>query len=400
MPPPRFLLRSFSLSPVLLFLLLAAGCGQFHPKPSQEYVYVSGKGGFLRDRIAAVSNRVAEVSNGQRLLVLEHGRRFLKVKTEKNEIGWIPEPSVISQDVYQQFETLRSDHAHDPVIATAVLRDESYLHAKPGRQAERFYLLPESDKLQLLVRASVPKPVPPQAVPVAKPVKAGKGVTAGKPAVPEPPPPPPMEDYWLIRDSQGRVGWVRAHAMDVDVPEEIAGLAEGQRYIGAYLLRTVNDPESKFPNGQAPEYVTVFSPYKDGLPYDFDQVRVFTWNVKRHRYETAYRQRKLEGYLPVTVTQGTTNGQETPSFSLKLASGDAVTIDPQTGSAKAAQTETQTFRLEGVQVKRVEAPGKPADVAPAPPPDVAPVQAPPSKKTAKRAGKGKIHPLRKRHKQR
>jgi len=390
MPPPRFLLRSFGLLPAFFLLLFISSCGQFHPKPAQEYVYVSAKGGFLRDRIAAVSNRVAEVSNGQRLLVLERGRRFLKVKTDKGEIGWIAEPSVIDQDIYKQFDTLRSEHEHDPVIATAILRDDSYLHAKPGRQAEHFYLLPESDKLQLLVRASVPKPVPPQAVPVAKPLASGK--SAAQPVLP---PELPMEDYWLIRDIHGRVGWVRAHAMDVDVPEEIAGLAEGQRYIGAYRLRTVNDPESKFPNGQAPEYVTVFSPYKDGLPYDFDQVRVFTWNVKRHRYETAYRQRKLAGYLPVIVTPGNENGQQGPTFSLKLASGDAVAIDPQTGSAKAAQTETQTFRLEGVQVKRVEAPGNAAVVA-SKVQETASTQPPPLKKVVKE----KKRPQHKHHKRR
>ena len=39
---------------------------------------------------------------------------------------------------------------------------------------------------------------------------------------------------------------------------------------------------------------------KDGLPFDFNQFRVFTWNIRRHRYETAYRER-LEGMLPVTV---------------------------------------------------------------------------------------------------
>jgi hypothetical protein len=38
------------------------------------------------------------------------------------------------------------------------------------------------------------------------------------------------------------------------------------------------------------------------MPFDFNQIRVFTWNVKRHRYETAYRER-MEGVLPVTISQ-------------------------------------------------------------------------------------------------
>jgi len=359
--------------PVLLLLAMVGGCNRLRPKPAAEYVYVIAKETFLRDRVAAVSNRVANVTNGQRLEIVEKGRRFLKVKTEKGEIGWIEEHGVIDQDTYKQFADLAKEHANDPVISTATLRDDLYLHVKPGRKADRFYLLPENDKLQMLVRASVPKDTPPQAMP--KPVvKTDTAKSADKGTAETPPAPasPPLEDWWLVRDTQGRVGWMLSRRLDVDVPDTIAGYAEGQRIVGAYQLTTVNDPESKFPNGLAPEYVTVMSPYKDGLPYDFDQLRIFTWNARKHRYETAYRQRNLQGYLPVKVgTQTFDKIGTVPVFSIRTATDDTIAIDPATGAARPANLTTLTFRLEGVIVRKVE----PPSAAPAPPPTPQPATA-------------------------
>lgn len=334
---------------MLLGLLLLQGCGRFAPHETREYVYVWARGTYLRDRVAAVSNRVAEVVNGQRLQVVEHGRRFLKVKTDKGEIGWIEDHGVIGQQVYDKFTQMEKANANDPVVATAVLRDDYWLRDAPGRTSDRFYLLPENDKLQLLMRASVPKPEPPQAIPL--PVE--KPVNRAKNAGPPQPPLPNLEDYWLIRDSAGRVGWVRARTLDEDVPDAIAGLAEGQKIVGAYVLRRIYDPDANVPGDRVPEYLAVLAPWKDGLPYDFDQVRVFTWNLKKHRYETAYRERNLTGYLPVTVTEQTLNDQQEPTFSYRVASGDQIALNPQTGMVKPGETVTESFRLEGVIVRRI-----------------------------------------------
>ena len=51
-----------------------------------------------------------------------------------------------------------------------------------------------------------------------------------------------------------------------------------------------------------PQYLCLLSEPHDGLAYDFDQMRVFTWNIRKHRYETAYREHGLDGVLPVTIT--------------------------------------------------------------------------------------------------
>jgi len=67
------------------------------------------------------------------------------------------------------------------------------------------------------------------------------------------------------------------------LPEEIVQYSEGQRIVAAYTLDEVQDENKK-----VPEYLVLFTE-KEGLAYDFSQARVFTWNARKHRYETAYR---------------------------------------------------------------------------------------------------------------
>lgn len=348
-----------------------------HTPLSHEYVYVVAKQTFLRDRVAAVSNRTGAVENGQTLEVLEHGRRFLRVKTGKGEQGWIDEKATAPQSVFDEFEALKTQHKSDPSVASAVVRDEVYLHASPGRDTDRLFRLPEGDKLTLIRRATLPKAGPPQAkparattrVPAAKPAAATKtplGPSAPASADSLPPDAPAMEDWWLIRDQEGRTGWLLSRMMDVDAPDALTRYAEGQRIVGAYVLAKVNDPEIEGDIKDVPEYVTVLSPYQSGLPYDFDQIRVFIWNVHKHRYETAFRQHNIEGYLPVTTgTAPDPYGKQpsstapAPFFKVRVLPADAppVVPDPTTGAVVPSRTLEKTYRLEGNLVRRVLPPG-------------------------------------------
>jgi hypothetical protein len=177
-----------------------------------------------------------------------------------------------------------------------------------------------------------------------------------------------MEDWWLARDQQGRVGWLLARRLDVDVPDEIAGYSEGQKMVGAYVLSTVYDAESNLPNKQVPIYLAVLNEYKDGLPYDFNQIRVFTWNSKKHRYETAYRLRNLEGVFPVEVTREKIGqGDPVPVFTIHLLRADAgSTANDQNGAAGQPPVDTMRFALEGNLVRKIYPAGNPSGTASSP----------------------------------
>ncbi len=303
--------RFLPLIPILCLVLLSA-CHRNGGRVL-EIAYVSGVQAILRDRVAAVYEKTGVVKNGERVEVLDHDRRFVKVRTATGATGWVEQRYLVGQDVYDQIQKLTADNQKDPVQAQGTTRNDTNLHVEPGRDTEHLYQISAGEKLSLLKRGTAEKPGS-----VAPPVRSAKAAadktkaTADKtksepdknkeeknqPQQPEPViPVSVIEDWWLVRDSHDRVGWVLGRMIDLDVPLDVAQYAEGQRIVAFFVLNQVQDGDKK-----VAQYLTVLTEPKDGMPFDFNQIRVFTWNVKRHRYETAYRER-MEGVLPVTVAQ-------------------------------------------------------------------------------------------------
>jgi hypothetical protein len=135
--------------------------------------------------------------------------------------------------------------------------------------------------------------------------------------------------------------------IDLDVPLEVAQYAEGQRLIAFFVLSEVMDGDKK-----VPQYLVLLSEPKDGMPYDFDQIRVFTWNVRKHRYETAYRERNLHGILPVTASSEDFGKEGTlPTFTLHVKD-DSGTLSE------------RKYKMNTPIVRRVLAPGEQKAAAP------------------------------------
>jgi len=360
----NFILHRKGAAVVLCLLGMAtllSGCDKFSHRGQSEKVYVLPREKFLKDRVAVLASTTATVTNGEPLEVLEHSKRFLHVRTPKGETGWIEEATVASQQTADAFNALAEENKSNAYVATATASAEARMHLHPGRSTTWLYLLEKDDKVKLLKRAIAPK-APVQASPVARPAsESGEGKTADAPEI-------PMEDWWLARDAQGRTGWVLARSLDVDVPDALLKLGQGERFMGVYPLDSVHDENSGLGGGpEVSEFAVAYAANHSGLMYDFDQVVVYTWNARKHRYEGAYRDRNIEGFLPLVVThEMPPNANEKraatpePVFRYKVAAeGASITLPDVDDDAEAASDEgvphpsaliEKGYRLEGVRV--------------------------------------------------
>jgi SH3-like domain-containing protein len=297
-----------------------------------EIAYVSAPQAFLRDQVAAVYNKTGTVNNGDTVQILGRDRRFARVRTSTGAEGWLEQRYLVSKQTYDAFQKLAERVRSDPVQATALVHNQSNIHLQPDRDAEHLYQVDQGAKLALLKRTSSPKPLPGGQ---ARTAAAGKEAQSA----------PALEDWWLIRDEPGHAGWVLGRMLDVDIPLEIAQYAEGQRTVASFVLDEVADRDKK-----VPQYLVLLTENKDGMPFDFNQLRVFTWNVKRHRYETAYRERNLNGVLPVTLARESFEREgDLPVFVVHVRD-------------EAGNVAERKYKLNTPIVRRVLAPGEQKEV--------------------------------------
>jgi len=324
---PTWLLRTAAVALCVAGVVFLAGCNRGRGRVL-EVAYVSGVQVNLRDRVAVAYEKVGLVKNGDRVEVLDHDRRFVKVRTASGATGWMEQRYLVSQQVFDQLQRLTKENQSDPVQGHATARNDTNLHVEPGRDTEHLYQISLGEKVSLLKRGTAEKP---GAVTAPRP-----GAKTDEKKAPE----PVIEDWWLVRDSHDRVGWVLGRMIDLDVPLEVAQYAEGQRIVAYFVLNQVQDGDKK-----VAQYLTVVTEPKDGLPFDFNQIRVFTWNVKRHRYETAYRER-MQGVLPVTVSQENYDKEGVlPTFVIRV----------QDDSGNVSERK---YKLNTPIVRRVYAPGE------------------------------------------
>lgn len=329
--PKKFFSRAGRASAI--FLCALAGCSS-HRAKSGDVAYVALPQVTVRDRVAAVYNKVSILKNGDRVEVLDHRKLFEKVRTSEGVEGWVEKRSLVGKEVYDGFAQLAATNSGAVVQAKGIARAELNMHVAPGRATETLYQLKKNDAVDILLRGSAEKP-PAKSLPVQdasfRPATSAKATG------------PALEDWWLVRDGQSHVGWVYGRLLDFDVPLEIARYAENKRMVGFFVLNEAPTPSGK----SVPQYLTLLTEPKEGLPYDYSQVRVFTWNPKRDRYETAFIEHKLNGVFPARVGSETFDKKEgaIPTFVLRLKTPEGGMVD-------------RKYKMEGVKVRPVAAQGE------------------------------------------
>ena len=389
------LLKTLVAAMLLLALLAGSACKKNSAVATGETMYVSAPQANLRDHVSTVYNRVGAVKNGDKVEVLERQKRFVRVRTADKLEGWIELRALVTEATFDQFQKMAKENRNTPVQGKGSTRTELNMHVTPGRETDTLYQLAEGAKVEVLKRATTlratpeeiaaaraatlakitgepqkgapkkakkparPNPAPPSATPQTKsatppPASAAKnppapadknsaGNSSNANAAPaEEEKPKAMDDWWLVRDQQGRTGWVLARMVDLDIPLDVIQYAEGQRIQAAFVLNTVQDADK----GAVAQYLVLLNENKDGLPYDFNQVRVFTWNLKKHRYETAYRDRGILGYFPARVgNEDFGKDGVQPVFVVRKQNQDG-------------SVSERKFRLFGNVVRQVLAPGE------------------------------------------
>lgn len=372
--------RPIAFVALLVVMALAPDCKR-GTMATHEYMYVSVAETSLRDRVATMYNKVGTLHNGDRVEVLEKQKRFLRVRSSSGQEGWVEMRSLAPQDVFDGFQKLAQDNANTPVQAHGMTRAELNMHLTPSREGEHLYQLTDGEKLEILKRSTAEKSAPQASKPItatkanesgvqgeaprtgkdqptqpaakmpnlqsstAPPERSATSTVSGstKAAKETEPSKPVMEDWYLVRNSSGHVGWVLLRMVDLDIPLEVAQYAEGKRIMAYFVVNTVQDHDK-----QVSQYLVCLNEPKDGLPWDFNQIRVFTWNRARHRYETAYRERNLEGYFPVSTGHRVFEKEgDLPTF----------TIQRKTDTGQMLEI---TYKLNGPIVRRVLTPDEEA----------------------------------------
>jgi SH3-like domain-containing protein len=326
--------------PLLILVVIAA----WIVRPKHEYIgeaYVSTRSTALLSSIAQVRQEIGELHYGERVEMMAKRNEFVKVKTAAGLVGWVDAHQLMDPQLWQRSIALLKKAQDLPVQARGRTKVATNLRVEPGRTEARLYQFGRGVPVEVVGRATA------DWVQVSDEKENSSPEETRK------------EDWFLVRgvatrapgETTGRTGaaipstttvpgdgsapvagWVVARFLELDEPDPIREGASSAnvRPVAWFELNRVPDE-----NGEKSQYLLAATRGPEGQACDFTNLRVFTWNKKKTRYETAFIENNLCGALPIRIDAGP-KGE--PEFKFKLMD---------------AGKEERTYRLIQTVVRRV-----------------------------------------------
>ena len=295
-------------------LLCAVAVLAWFFRPKHETVgsaYISERSVTMFSSMAQVREQLAVLYYGERVDVLAHRNDYAKVRTAAGLEGWVDGRYLMDPELWERSEQLLKQSEEMPVQARGRTKTTTNLRIAPGRTEPRLYQFSRGTEVEIFKRAVA------DWVQVSD-EKEKEAAAEGEPNK--------KEDWYLVRGTATRppgegairnsatmtttqpgdqtipiAGWVVARFVSLDLPDAVATgtSAANVRPVAWFELNRVTDDD-----GEHPQYLVAGTKGPEGQPCDFTILRVYTWNPKKSRYETAYIENDLCGALPVQVGKG------------------------------------------------------------------------------------------------
>jgi len=333
---------------VPLLALVALAAWMLRPKrETQGEAFVSEKVAPLLSSIAQVREQIGMLHYGERVDVVGKRNDFVRVRTNSGTVGWVESRQLMEPALWQRSIKLLEQTRGMPVQARGRTKVSTNLRVQPGRTEPRLYQFARNVPVEIVGRAAAD----------------WVQVTDEKDNSNEPQE-TKKEDWYLIRGVATRppgeasartaettnttqpgdqtapiAGWVIARFVELDLPDPVREGASSAniRPLAWFELNRVSDP-----SGDKSQYLVAAARGPEGQVCDFTGLRVYTWYVKRSRYETAFIENNLCGQLPIRIGKGP-KGE--PEFRFHVMDGNK---------------EERVYHLIQTVVRRIREPGETA----------------------------------------
>jgi hypothetical protein len=334
---------------VPLLFVVAALAWVFRPKhETHSESYISERSVTLWSSVAQVREPLDTLHYGDRVDVIARRNDNAKVRTTTGAVGWVDARLLMEPALWQRSAKLLAEAQSLPVQARGRTKVATNLRAQPGRTQPRLYQFGRGIPVEIVGRA------------VADWVQA-----ADEKEIPNESSQPKKEEWLFIRGLATRppsetnvrasettttrpgdqtipiAGWIVGRFVELEMPDAVreGTAAANVRPVAWFELNMVSDP-----SGAKPQYLVAGARGPDWQPCDFTSIRVYTWNHKKSRYETAFIENKLCGSMPVRIGMGPKSEPEFRFHNKEAA-------------AKGGGTEERTYRLMQTVVRRIREPG-------------------------------------------